>query len=136
MVRTIQERNRFSGSHGYEKLTYLKTLVVGKAKLAIADVAYSGRFYRDTFKTLERKFGQPQVVFGAYFDKLSNFPPVKMHNSEQIISYANFIASIIGVFRSLNYDNDLNGGSMLNQALSKLPQFCANSGLCTRLIRT
>ena len=54
-----------------EKLTYLKTLVTGKAKLAIADVAYSGRFYRDcSLKTLERKFGQPQVVVGAYFDKL------------------------------------------------------------------
>ena len=43
-----------------EKLTYLKTLVVGKAKLAIADVAYSGRFYRDIFQTLEWKFGQPK----------------------------------------------------------------------------
>ena len=31
-----------------EKLTYLKTLVTGKAKLAIADVAYSGRFYRES----------------------------------------------------------------------------------------
>ena len=27
----------------------------------------------------------------------------------------------MGYFVSLNYDNDLNGGSMLNQALSKLP---------------
>ena len=29
----------------HEKLTYLKTLVTGKAKLAIADVSYSGEFY-------------------------------------------------------------------------------------------
>ena len=32
---------------GSEKLTYLNTLVTGKSKLAIAKVAYSGRFYRD-----------------------------------------------------------------------------------------
>ena len=104
-----------------EKLTYLKTLVTGKAKLAIADVAYSGRFYRDSLKTLERKFGQPQVVVGVYFDKLASYTPVKIHSSEQIIDFANFIASIIGVFRSLNYENDLRGAAMLNQAVYKLP---------------
>ena len=104
-----------------EKLTYLKTLVTGKAKLAIADVAYSGRFYRDSLKSLERKFGQPQVVVGAYFDKLASYTPVKIHSSEQIIDFANFIASIIGVFRSLNYENDLRGAAMLNQAVYKLP---------------
>ena len=79
------------------KLIYLKTLVTGKAKLAIADVAYSGQFYRDSLKTLERKFGQPQIVVGAYFDKLASYTPVKIHSSEQTIDFANFIASIIGV---------------------------------------
>ena len=100
-----------------EKLTYLKTLVTGKAKLAIADVAFSGRFYRDSLNTLERNFGQPQVVVGAYFDELASYTPVKIHSSEQIIDFANFIASIIGVFRSLNYENDLRGAAMLNQAV-------------------
>ena len=55
-----------------EKLTYLETLVTGKAKLAIADVAFSGRFYRD-LKTSECKFSEPQVVVGAYFDKLASY---------------------------------------------------------------
>ena len=34
------------------KLTYLKTLVSGKAKNAIAEFAYSGVFYKDALKTL------------------------------------------------------------------------------------
>ena len=104
-----------------EKLTYLKTLVTGKAKLAIADVTYSERFYRDSLKTLERKFGQPLVVVGAYFDKLASYTAVNKHRSEQIIEFAIFIASIICVFRSLNYENDLRGAAMLNQAVYKLP---------------
>ena len=58
---------------------------------------------------------------GAYFDKLASYTPVKIHSSEQIIDFANFIASIIGVFRSLNYENDLRGAAMLNQAVYKLP---------------
>ena len=41
------------------KLTYLKTLVTGKAKIAIAEFAYCGLMYKDALRNLERKFGQP-----------------------------------------------------------------------------
>ena len=58
------------------KLTYLKTLVSGKAKTAIAEFAYCGTMYKDALKTLERKFGQPQTVVSAYLDKLANYTPV------------------------------------------------------------
>ena len=37
------------------KLTYLKTLVSGKTKNAIAEFGYKGTFYKDALKTLERK---------------------------------------------------------------------------------
>ena len=70
------------------KLTYLKTLVVGKAKDAIAEFAYCGKMYRDALKTLERKFGQPQAVVTAHLDKLANYPSIKMHSSDQIIHFS------------------------------------------------
>ena len=103
------------------KLTYLKTLVTGKAKTAIAELGYCGTMYRDALKTLERKFGKPQAVVTAYLEKLANFPPVKMHNSESIISYSATICSLVGVFRSLNYVRDLSSASLLGQAVQKLP---------------
>ena len=103
------------------KLTYLKTLVTGKAKTAIAEFAYCGTMYRDALKTLERKFGQPQAVVTAYLEKLASFPPVKMHNSESIISYSATICSLVGVFRALNYVQDLSSASLLGQAVQKLP---------------
>ena len=89
------------------KLTYLKTLVTGKAKAAIADFDYCGSMYRDALKTLERKFGQPQAGVTAHLDKLSSYPPVKMHNSDSIISFATVVSSLVGVFRSLSYETDL-----------------------------
>ena len=103
------------------KLTYLKTLVTGKAKLAIANFAYCGSLYPQALKTLERKFGQPQAVVGAHLDRLSNYPAVKMHSSETIVSYASVITSLVSVFQSLCYDSDLRSASLLNQAVSKLP---------------
>ena len=77
--------------------------------------------YKDALKTLERKFGQPQAVVTAYLDKLANVPPVKVHNSESIISYSATVSSLVGVFRSLNYNQDLSSASLLGQAMQKLP---------------
>ena len=53
----------------------------GKAKIAIAEIAYCRAMYKDSLKILNRKFGQPQAVVTADLDKLVNIPPVKMHNS-------------------------------------------------------
>ena len=96
------------------KLTYLKMLVTGKAKTAIAEFAYCGVMYKDALKTLERKIGQPQAVVSAHLEKLSSFPPLKMHNSDNIINYSATISSLVGVFKSLSYDADLKSASLIN----------------------
>ena len=77
--------------------------------------------YKDALKTLERMFGQPQNVITAHLDKLSSFPQLRMHNSENIISFSMTISSLVAVLRSLDYEEDLKNVSLLNQALSKIP---------------
>ena len=96
------------------KLTYLKTLVTGKAKTAIAEFAYCGTKYKNALKTLEMNFGQPQAVVSAYLDKLSNFPLLKIQNSESVISSYATISALVGVFRSLHHDQDLSCASLLD----------------------
>ena len=103
------------------KLTYLKTLVLGKAKDAIVEFAYCGKMYIVTLKTLERKFGQAKAVVTAHLDKLANHPSIKIHSSDQIIHFSTTVSSLVGVFRSLSYDADLQSSSFLNQAVQKLP---------------
>ena len=103
------------------KLTYLKTLVTGKTKTAIAEFAYCGAMYKDALRTLKRKFGQPQAVVSAHLDKLNSFPPLKMHNSDNIINYLGCISNLVGVFKSLSYDSDLRSAALLNTAVQKLP---------------
>ena len=44
-----------------------------------------------------------------------------MHNSESIINYSATICFLVGVFRSLNYLQDLSSASLLRQAVQKLP---------------
>ena len=77
--------------------------------------------YKGALRNLERKFGQPHAVVCAHLDKLSNFLPLKMHNSDNIINYSAAISSLVGVFKSLSYDADLKSASLLKQAVQKLP---------------
>ena len=44
-----------------------------------------------------------------------------MYNSEGIISYSATICSLVGVFRSLNYLQDLSSASLLGHAVQKFP---------------
>ena len=62
-------------------------------------------------------------LVAAHFDKLRNFPPLKMHNSENVIGFSSTISGLVAVFKSLSFDDDLKIVSLLNQAVSR---FCPN----------
>ena len=79
------------------KLTYLKTLVTGKAKTAIAEFSYSGVMYKDALATLQRKFGQPHAIVGTHLDKVNTFPQLRMHNSENVINFSSAISGLVAV---------------------------------------
>ena len=111
------------------KLTYFKTLVTVKAKIVIAEFAYCGLMFKDSLKSLECKFGEPQAAVSEHLDKLNNFPTLKMHNIDKIINYPAAISSLIEVFISLLYDIDLKCASLLNQAVEKLPTYMKESCL-------
>ena len=70
---------------------------------------------------LERKFGQPQIIIRAYVDNFYNSLPVKMHSSDSIISFTSMIANIVGVFKSLHNNADLESATLLHKAVEKLP---------------
>ena len=103
------------------ELPYLNTLVTGKAKTTIAEFAYSGAMYKDALMKREKKFSQQQIVVRAYLDKLNNTPLVKMHNSDNIISFASMISIIVGVFQSLSYSAALESAPFFDKGTEKLP---------------
>ena len=75
------------------KLTNLETLVTGRIKIAIA---YCCLMYKDALRTLHCKFGRPQAVISAHLVIISNFPPLQMQNSDNIINFSAVISSLLG----------------------------------------
>ena len=87
--------------------------------------------YQEAFKTLEREISQPHAVVGAHLDKLSGFPSLKMHNSENVIAFNATILALVGVFCSLKYEHDLSSAALSGQAVQKLPPNMKEVGPCT-----
>ena len=52
---------------------------------------------------------------------MKQFPALKMHNSENIISYSATISALVGVFRSLHFVQELTSATPLSQVLPELP---------------
>ena len=52
--------------------------------------------FKDALKTLERKLGQPQAVVSAHLDKRSSSPPLKMYNSDNIITILQQFQALLG----------------------------------------
>ena len=114
------------------KLTYLKTLVTGKAKAPIAEFAYCGTMCQNALRTLERNFRQPHAVVRAHLDKMSQLPALKMHNSKNIIINSVQILALVGVFRSLHHIQDLTIATLLGYAIKELPTNLTEAGPCTQ----
>ena len=77
--------------------------------------------YKDALATLQRKFGQPHASVGAHLDKRNTFPPLKMHNSENVFNFSSVMSGLVAVFKSLSINDELKSVNLLNQAVSKLP---------------
>ena len=77
--------------------------------------------YKDALRTLERNFGKPQEDVVAHLDKPSSFPPLEMHNRDNIFNYSGRITRYVGVFKPLSYDSDLKSAALLNAAVQQLP---------------
>ena len=57
-----------------------------------------------------------------------------MYNSKNFIAYASVISILVGVFRSLSYDADLQSSSLVKQAEDNLPSIFKESW-CSHIVR-
>ena len=106
---------------GNAKMSYLKTLVKGKFKAAIAGLGYSGALYHTACDTLVRNFGRPQTVVNAQMKLIHTYPFIKSHDSSTFIKYSQLITTCVSVLNQYGFTGDLCSESVLNSAVRKLP---------------
>ena len=103
-----------------EKLAFLAQHCVGKASNLITPLIHSGASYSDVYARLHSRFGQPHVVVSAHIERLSQIPPVRMHNSEQLLDFAMTLSGFVTVLQSQGYSADLKSPTNLSLVVQKL----------------
>ena len=104
-----------------EKMSHLKTLLVGKAKRAVNGMGYSGLMYDQAWNTLQRKFGQPHHIVSSQLAKIQNFPQVRFSDLSSLIEFADTVSTFVNILQQFGHSNDLFSCSNLDIAVSKLP---------------
>ena len=102
------------------KMNHLKTMVIGKAKEAIAGLGYTAEMYNVAWNVLVRNFGKPQMVVNAQLKRIYSFPPMKSYDGAALIKFARIVSSCVNVLTQFNYVGDLNSEGVLGSATRKL----------------
>ena len=64
------------------RMNYVKTIVTGKAKVAIAGLGYIAEMSNVAWNNLVRNFGKPQMIVNAQLKRIYSFPPMKPYDGE------------------------------------------------------
>ena len=102
-------------------MSYLKTLLTGKARGAIISMGYSGDLYGEAWALLERRFGRPYLIVEAQLNTLRVHQAIRMHDSKVLVIYSTTISNIVSVPKHYKYEGDLRSSATLQIAIEKLP---------------
>ena len=80
-------------------MSYLKTLLRGKARSAISGKGYSGEFYGAAWIIFERKFGRPHLIIDAQLESIRKASQVKPHNSTGLIIFSVTVSNFVNVLK-------------------------------------
>ena len=97
--------------------------VGGEAEKAVRGVLPgSGQFKRAMAEILEQRFGNDRVIVNANLAALKSHSVVQEKRADQLRALSNVILAMVGSFKSLNIAHELKSGSLVQDAVSKLPQ--------------
>ena len=80
-----------------EKMSHLKTLLIGKAKRALNGIGYSGAMYDEAWRILQRKFGQTHQIVSSQLAKIQNFNQIRYNDMSALVEFADTISSSVNI---------------------------------------
>ena len=76
---------------------------------------------QQAWETLQRKFGQPSLIFSTHLPKIQTLPAMKHHDSLAFIAFVDSTAAFVGNLQQFGYSNDPFSSRNLETEVSKLP---------------
>ena len=116
----FQSTVRRSSLSNDEKMSHLKTLLTGAARKSVQGLSYSGAMFSAAWSTLERKFGQPQLIISAQLSRIQSNPTMRYEDSKSLVEFADIVSNFVGFLQQCGYSNDLFSSSKLEIVTRKL----------------
>ena len=119
---TLIERRGIPSS---EKLHYLKRYLGGAAKEAVEGylLLSSPDAYEEAKELLEKRYGDPFVIAGAFRDKLESWPKIQSRDGIGLRKYADFLKQCSTAMTTISSLNVLNDDRENHRMLFKLPDW-------------
>ena len=89
-----------------EKMSHLKTLLIGKAKRALNGIGYTGAMYDEAWRILKRKFGQTHQIVSSQLAKIQNFNQIRFNDLSALVEFADTVSSFVNILLQFGYTND------------------------------
>ena len=94
----------------------------GEAEKAIRGILPGSGQFKRAMEILEQRFGNGRVIVNANLAALKSHPVVQEKRADQLRALSNVILAMVGSFKSLNIAHELKSGSLVQDAVSELPQ--------------
>ena len=106
-----------------ENMQYLKTSLMGQAKVAISGMGFSSPSYYHAWDILCEKYGRLDDIVNAQFKKMHTHSPIRHDNSTSIVKFANLVKNVVNTLTQLGHTSDLEAEAGLSSTTRKsLPQ--------------
>ena len=104
-----------------ENTQRLQSCLKGVAKEAVKHMLTVPDNVSEVMKTLERRFGRPELVVGQLVSKVRGFRAVRADDIEALLSFANTVQNVVTTMKLLKSEGHMTNPTLRTELVDKLP---------------
>ena len=109
------------GFSNADNIVRLQKCLQGKAKDAVSGLLAVPDNINEVFRTLELRFGRPELVIGALIQRARNFSTIRSDDFDGIIAFTTSVQRLVGTMSLLNSAGHLYNPQLRQELVSELP---------------
>ena len=118
-IHTIDKRTDLAN---IEKMSYLMSLMEGEAELTLKGFALTDNNYKEALETLNRRFGDEQIIITSHMNKLLALPAAEsLDDTKSIRSVYDTVEAQIRSLTAFGLDIENYGAFLVPVIMSKIP---------------
>ena len=120
-IRIFRASTQLCGFSDTENVQRLQQCLKGQAKEAVRLQLAVPDNIEEAIKTLERRFGRPELVVGELIAKAKSFKPVRADETDALLAFTTAVNNVVMTMNLLNCPGHLANPALRQELVDKLP---------------